>query len=237
MDSLQDGINVFYRLAPRPAAEARPKLLHATKEACLLNYLAIFPKDSVYIFGDCLSNDLQEIVNRLGLPLNEINEGSGGGNFRAAAKAAMDLTDDAVIYLLEDDFLHRLGAREAILDGLNLGADYVTLYDHPDKYLNVEKGGNPHVKDGGEKTRLLCGSVCHWKITNSTVMTFATTVRCLKRDWKIFLKHCDGRYTDDYRLFRALSWRGRKLISSVPGFATHAETRWLSPLFDWGSYR
>lgn len=227
---------MFYRLAPRPAAEARPKLDEATKAKCLRNFMSEFGCDPICVFGDRLDDTTRAVVRDAGLPLVEVDEGSGGGNFRTAVLAAMELSEDTFVYLVEDDFIHRPGARGAMLDGLTLRADYVTLYDHPDKYLSPREGGNPHVKHGGESTRLLCGEVCHWKITNSTVMTFATTVRCLKRDWPILLKNCGGRYTDDYRLFRSLAWRGRKLISSVPGFATHAETRWIAPLFDWESY-
>jgi hypothetical protein len=227
-------VHVFYRVAERAAAQPKNKPTWATKEACLLNALQTFGGDAIHVFGDRLSSHLRVMVRSLGVRLTEVDEGSGGGNFRAAARVAMGMPDSTVVYLLEDDFFHMPRSAEAIHDGLSLGASYVTLYDHPDKYIDRKLGGNPHVTDGGEKTILLCGQVTHWKMTNSTVMTFAATAGQLRKDWKIFSKHCSGRYTDDYRLFRSLSWRGRKLLSAVPGLATHCETQFLSPFVDWG---
>lgn len=228
-------IHVYYRLASRPAAGEKEKLLGADKEACLKNCIAVFGRDNLCVYGDRLDEDTKNVVHRSEARLIETDEGSGGGNFRAAAQNAMRLPEETFIYLVEDDFLHRPEAPQILIDGIELGAEYVTLYDHPDKYLAPTQGGNPLVRKGGEKTTLLCGKRCHWKITNSTVMTFATTAGQLRKDWKTFLRYCGGRYTDDYKLFRELGWRGRKLLSSVPGFATHCESKWLSPLFNWSS--
>jgi hypothetical protein len=187
------------------------------------------------VLGDRLSEPTRQMVVGTGVELTEVDEGSGGGNFRRALRAALALPNDDVVYFVEDDFLHRPEAREALIDGMEQGAEYVTLYDHPDKYLAPKAGGNPHVRKGGEATRLLCGRVCHWKVTNSTVMTFACRVGQLRKDQRMMLRWCADRYTDDYRMFRSLAWRGRRLISAVPGYATHCEAAWLSPHFDWES--
>jgi hypothetical protein len=58
-------------------------------------------------------------------------------------------------------------------EGFELGASFVALYDHPDKYLDPSKGGNPYCEGGAEDTRVYLTTSCHWKITNSTTMTFA----------------------------------------------------------------
>ena len=42
---------------------------------------------------------------------------------------------DDIIYFLEDDYVHRPGWDKILLEGFELGADYVTLYDHGDKYM------------------------------------------------------------------------------------------------------
>ena len=43
--------------------------------------------------------------------------------------------DNDIIYFLEDDYLHKAGWIDIMLEGFEyIGADYYTLYDHPDKY-------------------------------------------------------------------------------------------------------
>jgi outer membrane scaffolding protein for murein synthesis (MipA/OmpV family) len=65
---------------------------------------------------------------------------------------------------------------------LELGASFVSLYDHPDKYLPPSQGGNPYCEGGAEDTRVYLTKSTHWKITNSTTMTFAATVSTLKKN-------------------------------------------------------
>ena len=43
-----------------------------------------------------------------------------------------------ILFLLEDDFLHKPGSKKLLLEGLLNYNGYITLYDHPDKYLNKE---------------------------------------------------------------------------------------------------
>ena len=57
-------------------------------------------------------------------------------------------------YFVENDYLHHSNARNILLEGFTVGADYVSLYDHPDKYLNANEGGNPFIEDGGEVTKV-----------------------------------------------------------------------------------
>ena len=111
-----------------------------------------------------------------------------------------------------------------------MGADYVTLYDHPDKYIN---GINPHVTDGGEETKVFLTDSCHWKFTNSTTMTFATTVKTLKDDIEIIRKWTLGTHPNDFEMFIELRNKGKSLVSPLPGYSTHGETAFLTPLINW----
>ena len=99
--------------------------------------------------------------------------------------------------------------------------------------MDPGKGGNPFVKSGGEETKILLTDFCHWKVTNSTTMTFAARVKTLKKDERVLRKFTDGTYPFDYKMFLKLRKKGRILVSSIPGFATHGEIEWLAPLTDW----
>lgn len=116
---------------------------------------------------------------------------------------------------------------------MSLGASFVSLYDHPDKYLDPSQGGNPYCEGGAEDTRVYLTDSCHWKITNSTTMTFASTVGTLRRVEPILRKWTQGSYPDDFKMFLELREQNELLVTSIPGYATHGETAWLSPLTDW----
>jgi hypothetical protein len=123
-------------------------------------------------------------------------------------------------------------------------ADYVTLVDYPDKYRSNTGGAgtcpwvNPLVRERGEITQLIFTGSRHWKMTNSTTCTFATTPKVLKEDWEIWKQHCfatpEVRHPHDFECFIDLGRRHqRTLISPVPTLATHCELNTLAPLVDW----
>ena len=96
-----------------------------------------------------------------------------------------------------------------------------------------EKGGNPYCVGGAEDTRVYLTDSCHWKITNSTTMTFAAKVSTLKRVEPTLRKWTSGVHPDDFKMFLDLRSQNELLITPIPGFATHGETAWLSPLCKW----
>jgi len=145
---------------------------------------------------------------------------------------SLKLPDDQIIYFVEDDYIHTEGSDVLISEGLDR-ADYVSLYDHLDKYM--DNSPNPLVKHGGEQTKVILTESTHWKFTNSTTMTFAARVKTLKEDAAIFRKHCQhpSGFPHDYELFCELLSKGRKLITPIPARSTHCEARYISPLVDW----
>ena len=126
-------------------------------------------------------------------------------------------------------------SEEVLIDIFNSSIlfDYVTLYDHPDKYLNPYEGGNPFCVERSENTRVYLGKHCHWKSTNSTTMTFASKVKTLKEDKDILREWTKDTYPHDFYMFQDLIKKRRKLISPIPGFSTHGEVKNLSPLINW----
>ena len=84
-----------------------------------------------------------------------------------------------------------------------------------------------------EDTRVYLGEYCHFKLTNSTTMTFAAKVKTLKEDEDVLRKWTKDTHPYDFQMFMELKQRGRRLASSIPGFATHGETKFLSPLINW----
>jgi hypothetical protein len=109
----------------------------------------------------------------------------------------------------------------------------VTLYDHPDKYIDPSIGGNPFCRGGAENTRVHLTKSCHWKITNSTTMTFASKVKDLKIDETIIRKWTSKTHPNDFAMFSEMRSNNRFLISPIPSYSTHGETAYLAPLRTW----
>ena len=241
-----DSLHVFYRLsdAAQAAIDGRPshksKPAFVNNRACLSNFIAVFGKTRLSVLADRVSDATFRWLQDL-LPSSSIirtEHGNGAATFLHAVRLVVDLPSDTPVFLCEDDYLYTPDAKQVLLEGLTL-ADYVTLYDHPDKYVSAGGCrcgvvGNPLITDDSEVTRVYVTDSSHWKLTNSTTMTFATTAGCLKADAPIYHLYCSAGYPHDYALFRHLiTQEHRRLLSPIPGRSTHGETLYLAPLIDW----
>ena len=232
----ENTIKVFYRLSNLEAFIPKNKIPNATKNRCLENCIKEFGKKNITIIGDRLNNETLEYVKSLKIKFVLVDNGSGAATFRDALNLAIKKNKNTdFVYLLEDDFLHLPGSSKLLKEGIQEFGTYVTLYDHPDKYINANKQyGNPQINMNSEVTRLFKTESVHWKLTNSTVMSFATTVRRLKDDYELLIKYSSNNMTDSYGFFTELI-QTKKLspISSVPGYSTHCVKGWLSPFINW----
>lgn len=133
-----------------------------------------------------------------------------------------------VIYFLEDDYLHKPSWIDIMLEGFEyIGADYYTLYDHPDKYYL------PMYEN--LQSKIIATPSVHWRTTPSTTNTYACRFKTLKQHFDIHVKHCDleAKWTKDHDKFTELWRNGSNLISCMPGYSTHVEGNMLSPTIDW----
>jgi len=155
-------------------------------------------------------NDAQSFLNLL----NYVND--------------QDYDEEDIIYFLEDDYLHKPQWVDVMLEGFNvIGADYYTLYDHPDKYWE-----NMYSK---LTSKIIVTPSTHWRTTPSTTNTYACRFKTLKKHFDIHLQYCDlvEKWTKDHDKFTHLWNIGSNLISCIPGYCTHVEGGMLSPLTNW----
>lgn len=232
-------MKVIYRISDN--GYTKPKFPGATKKRCLLNFLENWIADEVTVLADKVIPEtrqfLEDYRDFAQLDVQFIDGGSSAQSFRIAMEFALEFPDDEVVYLVEDDYWHLDFSRRILLEGIER-ADYVTLYDHVDKYIPASKGGNPFIDDSGaEVTRVLLTKSSHWKQTNSTTCTFATTVKTLREDYDIWKKWCfvtpTQTHPNDFQAFLELGEKGRSLISPIPTLSTHCEPSWAAPLIDW----
>jgi hypothetical protein len=228
-------MKIIYRISDAGYSKIKPEYIN--NEACLKNAIEIFPWSEYdwSIIADNISEETNDMIQKY-IPRNYINYvsiGHGAGTFNLALDEALLYDDNEIVYFIENDYLHKPNSPKIIEEGIKLGSSFVTLYDHPDKYLDPTQGGNPYCEGGAEDTRVYISDSCHWKLTNATTMTFAAKVSTLKRAEETLRKHTQGTYPEDFKMFLDLREQGKLLISSIPGYSTHGETAWLTPLTDW----
>jgi hypothetical protein len=232
-------LNVIYRLSDN--GYVKEKYPHATKIACLKNAVhSMSTEVKFHLFVDTtkLSDETKNEVERLSIDFAHKEYyigGSSAGSWRHVFDYAIKtFKSEDIIYFLEDDYLHKQYSDKIILEGLNFGFDYVSLYDHKDKYIPASQGGNQFIGDDcGELTKVFVTDSVHWKLTNSTTMTFATKHKQLVLDKETWEKYTLGNHSNDYMCFLQLRGNGRTLATPLPGYSTHCEPRWASPLTNW----
>jgi hypothetical protein len=59
--------------------------------------------------------------------------------------------------------------------------------------------------------------------------------KTFKRDFAIHVKYCDvaGGLTRDFDKFYELTSTGKTLINPIPGYSTHCEPDFMSPVVNW----
>lgn len=234
-------VDIIYRLSDN--GYNKPKFSNATKMHCLHNCVKHFKADNIHLFVDetNLLPETKESIEMLDevIPFKNFQYyvgGSSAGSWRHVYDYAMQSFNDTdIIYFVEDDYLHLPNSAKVLLEGMAI-ADYVSLYDHNDKYIPSTNGGNPFVGiDCGETTKVFRTESTHWKLTNSTTMTFATTHLQLKQDNDVWQKYTQGSHPNDFQCFLELRALGCSLITPIPGYSTHCEPRWASPGIDWNN--
>jgi hypothetical protein len=233
---------IIYRISSN--SNKKTRLVNARKEACFENFCdhMLTVDDFLILIADNVDSALSEYLTN-NLPANckmfSIQSGSNGASFRLQIELACNLASDETVFFHEDDYLYRdikwtngqKFCNLLIKEGL-ARANYVSLYDHPDKYRPPSNGGNPFITEHGvENTGVFLTSLSHWKYTNSTTCTFATKVSTVQEDRDVWLKWANG--PSDFQAFLELRSRGRTVATSIPGYSTHTEIGFLSPLFDW----
>ena len=228
-------IQVFVRHCFYSHASAHKKRpIGFSHEKCHDNLMQTADRDKVdftFLLDTHFSKGVHFIEQQDNYPVVKIDAGCEGKSFLALLEYVMKqpFDDETILYFLEDDYLHRPEWVPILLEGFSVPhADYVTLYDHRDKYFD------PLYKE--LQARLFHTESVHWRTTPSTTNTYAMRFRTLKKQLKFHKRFSENRdISQDHEKFLKLGKKGATLISSVPGWSTHAEEAVASPCFDWSS--
>ena len=229
-------MKVYYRISD--VGYKKVKAPYINNENCIKNFIKNFLNNNtedIIVLADNVCESTYNMIKSY-VPENNIvkcKKGSGAQTFNVVLDMALKLNDNEIVYFVENDYVHRPNSKKILEEGFEIGSNFVCLYDHPDKYINGTEGGNPQVENGGEYTQVFLSDSCHWKLTNSTTMTFASTVKTLRTNESILRKWTSGTYPEDYKMFLELRDNGHALISPIPSYSTHGDLPWMSPLINW----
>lgn len=192
----------------RPPGFSRPDLFQD-----LLNK-AKFSFQDIHVMLDC-PEDKNHFVEDSDVSVHKFQGGSERASFLFCLEFVKSRSWDAedIIVFLEDDYRVSEGWDFYVKDGLKF-ADYVSLYDHPDKYSLSYQDLNVKLYKGA----------CHWRTTPSTTNSYACKLKTLLADFDTHAKYSLGHgVTNDHFKFLNLWQDGRTLVTSIPAFWSHEE--------------
>jgi hypothetical protein len=228
-------MKILYRISDGGNNKHKPQYVY-DKKLMFLHFIKIFKNHEIYVFADNVNEDTYNFLinNYDSSKIFRISLGNSSSFMHTVDFSIKNFDINDKIYFAEDDYIYTPNAAQIIEEGLDI-SNYATGYDHPDKYINNNEGGpNPFIEKGGELTRVLISNNTHWKLTNSTTMTVATTVKVIKEDYNVFKNGCQGNIPDDFMIFcELIQNKKRTLVSSLPSVSTHGEVQYLSKFIDW----
>ncbi len=261
--SENDPIKVFYRISDKGTTEGT--LPYASKFQCLENAIKEFGADFIFVIADNCSPQTVEFIKSKKLAFEETSLGNLDSFQYMIKEKILQEDDNTLVYLLEDDYLHRPGSKKIMLEGLSI-ADYVSLYDHPDQYFLHNNHGTILNFRKIRPCRLMFTKSSHWRVAGSTPMTFACRVGTLREDCPVFFKYRSKskKRPKSFYVFTHLTrlrkinplyyfltkgsknllfivlanyFRSKKriLVTSVPGYSSHCHENLESPVIDWSA--
>lgn len=130
-------------------------------------------------------------------------------------------------YFVEDDYLHRLNSNIILEEGI-YKFNLITLYDHPDRYIEKNQDpGNNDITKNCESIQL--SKSCYWRTAESTTCTWA----CTREIWSLIKEDAIKYNLQDREFFRNLISKNIRLWTPIKAYSTHCMDQYLSPLINW----
>ena len=220
-------IHIFYRHynINKVKEIGRPKWFDYEK--CFINLLSTIKDKNVDLHvimdGKVSENWIKKYKKHF--TTHEIKAGSDYNSAMQTYHLAYSLVkeDTDIIYFLENDYLHQLSWVEKVLDLFSTfsNLNYVSLYDHNDKYILPQYNNLV--------SKIFTTSKHHWRTTPSTCGTYLIQNKLFKEDFDIHI----GLEGDHNKYLWLNEHRNRFVITPLPGLSTHCIEGLMSPTIDW----
>ncbi len=135
------------------------------------------------------------------------------------------IQENELIYILENDYKHVYYEWTGkVLELFNAYTDmnYVSLYDHPDKYDEA----NAHLQ-----SYIFISKTHHWRTVPSTCGSFIINKKIFEEDYE----HQTTVYGDHDKFTQLLEQKGRYILTPIPSLSTHMMSKYMAPCIEWKS--
>lgn len=221
-------LRIFYRHYNISGSDFKGRPNWFDYEKCFINLLnTIKDRDDVELHvimdGSIDSNFISKYKdNFIG---HEIKGGSDRKSFLSTYEIAKSIKteDNDLYYFLENDYLHINGWVDKVKELFSTysNMNYVSLYDHNDKYFL------PMYQNLVSK--IFTTENCHWRTTPSTCGTYIINKKIFLDDY-----HVPFDMRGDHNKFLWLAEnKGRFVVTPIPGLSTHCMEGLLSPTIKW----
>lgn len=151
-----------------------------------------------------------------------------------------NIPENELIYILEQDYLHRENWVEVTLDFFNVTKNVnrcmLSLYDHKDKYLfrltdeeikqyNLEKHWGMY---NGLKSEIFLTNYCHFRTVTSICSSWIFNREMFDDSYPLL----SGGISDNTCCFE-MGKRGAWFASPIPSLACHIQEPFLAPYVNW----
>lgn len=224
-------IHIFYTHYNVTGTDGKYRPFWFDYEKCFLNLLKTIKNNSNVVLHVIMDGKIQDNWISKYKDKFVYHEVVGGSMIKAGhamfnlLKELKDTIDDKdLIYILENDYLHTYNWIEEVINLFESfkGLNYITLYDHNDKYIHM------HLYEE-LVSKIFVTSTRHWRTIPNTCGSYI----CPKH---IFFEDINDqiREVGDCNKWLWLEQnKGRFMLSPVPGLSTHCMETLLSPTINW----
>jgi uncharacterized protein (DUF927 family) len=221
-------IHILYRHYNVEGAGNKSRPSWFDYEKCFVNLLNTIEGKNVNLHvimdGDSTGNFIENYKDKY--TLHSINVRGDYNSYLETYKyiKTLNIDDNDLIYFLENDYLHTDNWVEEIVTLFQTypqGLNYVSLYDHNDKYF-LPMYDNLVSKIFTTETR-------HWRTTPSTCGSYIIPKNIFIEDEDINT----GGPGDHDKFLHLNSTKNRFVLTPIPGLSTHCMEGLLSPTIDW----
>ncbi len=234
-------IHFIYRSTWKDGKKTRP--VGFSKSLSLYSFIRalehVKTPNTVTFFNDGeMPEDRLALMRTFG---TEVIQTGGIGN-SASYNATLDYVkkatwdrDDIVVFQ-EDDYMFTESAIIKLIDATSTirDVDYFTMYDHLDRYTRTDDKGLSRI-------RIYWTGDHHWRIVESTCMSFASRFHILLKDMWMHRLFSKLKYPRDRMMWYCIQgigmfgwkWPNHRLVGPIRSLTTHMEIESMAPGVDW----